>query len=247
LKAAFFSMPREEGEQELKAAVLAVPTTARQGASIIRVESANGVIRDLPINIGPRDFFAETIPLDQGNTEIRTVPDPQKTREAEQQWAIFSRTGTEIYSGLLFIPPVKSTRRTSGYGDRRVYEYVDGTSDTSIHAGIDYGVPTGTTVSACAAGRVVFAAFRIATGNSVILEHMPGVYSVYYHMDSISATEGAFVEAGEVLGRSGSTGLATGPHLHWEIRVSTEFADPDAFLARPVLDKREIMNKLSTY
>jgi murein DD-endopeptidase MepM/ murein hydrolase activator NlpD len=127
-----------------------------------------------------------------------------------------------------------------------VYKYSNGSSDTSIHAGIDFGVPKGTAVSACGPGKVVLARNRIVTGNSVIIEHLPGVYSLYYHLDKINATEGAMVTAGELIGQSGATGLATGPHLHWEIRVSGENADPDAFIARPILDKSAILSKLGS-
>jgi murein DD-endopeptidase MepM/ murein hydrolase activator NlpD len=165
-------------------------------------------------------------------------------------WSIISRTGREIYSEGPFRPPVTSTRRTSAYGSRRIYQYADGRTDTTIHAGVDIGVPTGTEVTACAAGRVVLARERIVTGNTVILEHLPGVYSLYYHLDSIAVSEGPVVAEGSLLGLSGSTGLATGPHLHWEIRVSGENADPDAFLSpalpRPLLDKQSIMDKLGT-
>jgi murein DD-endopeptidase MepM/ murein hydrolase activator NlpD len=78
----------------------------------------------------------------------------------------------------------------------------------------------------------------------VIIEHLPGLYSLYYHLDKIHIAEGTLVEAGTLLGESGSTGLSTGPHLHWEIRVAGENADPDAFMARPVLDKAAILSKL---
>jgi murein DD-endopeptidase MepM/ murein hydrolase activator NlpD len=149
-----------------------------------------------------------------------------------------------VWATEAFAPPVASTRRTSYYGDRRVYDYSDGTSDTSIHAGVDYGVPKGTEVHACAPGRVVFAAPRIVTGNSVIIQHLPGLYSLYYHLDSITAKSGEDLRQGELLGLSGSTGLSTGPHLHWEIRAGGENADPDAFVARPVLDKEAILSKL---
>jgi murein DD-endopeptidase MepM/ murein hydrolase activator NlpD len=94
-------------------------------------------------------------------------------------------------------------------------------------------------------GRVVLARERLLTGNSVILEHLPGVYSLYYHLDSMAVNEGEIVETGQVLGRSGATGLATGPHLHWEIRVSGENADPDAFLSQPILDKNDIIYRMS--
>lgn len=243
-KAAFFSLASEETEPTIMAAILAVPSTAAFGEVSILIESSGGIINILPFAIEPRDFPSETIALNQENTDLRTAPDPKKTSESEMLWAIITRTGNEIYSGDQFVSPVSSTRRTSAYGDRRVYKYTGGGSDTTIHAGIDIGVPTGTEVRACARGKVVLARPRIVTGNTVILEHLPGLYSLYYHMDKISVQEGIIVEAGFPLGESGSTGLATGPHLHWEIRVSSENADPDVFLSRPILDKKDILDKL---
>jgi len=243
-RAAFFNLKREDGEPEIKAAVLGIPSTAAFGNAIIRIESGNLVIHDIPFTIHPREFHSETIPLNQANTDLRTVPDPRKTAESELLWAIISGTGTEIYSGNRFVFPVSSNRLTSTYGNRRVYRYANGNTDTTIHAGIDIGVPTGTEVRACATGKVVLARYRIVTGNTVILEHLPGLFSLYYHMDKIDIPEGIIVEAGYPIGQSGATGLATGPHLHWEIRVSTENADPDAFLARPILDKKDIINRM---
>ena len=236
----FFSL-----EGEIRAAVLAIPSTALVGNATIRIEAGSETIRNLSFTIDRREFPSETIALNQENTDLRTVEDPQKTAEAEEIWAIYLRTGTVVYSGGPFVPPVTSTRRTSDYGSRRVYRYADNSTDTTIHAGVDIGVPTGTEVTASAAGRVVLAKYRIVTGNTVVLEHLPGVYSLYYHMDSIAVSPGDIVEAGALLGESGSTGLATGPHLHWEIRVAGENADPDAFLARAVLDKSEIIDKLT--
>jgi murein DD-endopeptidase MepM/ murein hydrolase activator NlpD len=142
--------------------------------------------------------------------------------------------------------PVSSTRKTSFYGDRRVYVYSTGRRDTSVHAGVDFGVPMKTEVKAAASGKVILAAFRIVTGNSIIIEHFPGVYSLYYHLNDLLVTEGAMVNIGDVIGLSGTTGLSTGPHLHWEMRVATENADPDAFLARKLLDKDGIINKIES-
>ena len=240
----FFSLDTEEEGHKLLAAILPVPIGAGAGEALIRIESGAGTIMDLPFTIDRRDFPSETISLNQENTDLRTLPDPQRTRESEQLWAILSSVGNVIYSGGPFEPPVTSTRRTSRYGHQRVYHYIDDTTDSSIHAGIDFGVPTGTEVKACAAGKVVLARYRILTGYSVVVEHLPAVYSLYYHLDSLIVTEGAIVETGELLGYSGSTGLSTGPHLHWEIRSSGENADPDAFTARPVLDKNDIIGKL---
>ena len=64
----------------------------------------------------------------------------------------------------------------------------------------------------------------------MIIEHSPGLYSLYYHMDSLRAVPGETVEKDEEIGFSGSTGLSTGPHLHWEIRCKGQAVDPFFFL-----------------
>ena len=74
------------------------------------------------------------------------------------------------------------------------------------------------------------------TGNTVIIEHMPGLFSLYFHMASLSAAVGDVVEKGQVIGEVGMTGLATGPHLHWQVDAFQTAVDPDAVAARPLLD-----------
>lgn len=244
-KARFFSTAGVPGLEPFRAAVLAVPSTARPGPALLRIEKNGEKTAEIPLVIGERSFAAEEIVLNDALTGLRSVPDPRKTAESEQLWSILSAAGDRIYHAGTFLPPVTSTRRTSFFGDRRVFRYSNGTSDTSIHAGVDYGVPTGTEIRACGSGKVVLARPRIVTGNSVVIEHLPGVYSLYYHLDRIDAVEGTLVPAGALLGLSGATGLATGPHLHWELRVSGENTDPDAFLRRPVLDKDTILSKMS--
>jgi murein DD-endopeptidase MepM/ murein hydrolase activator NlpD len=242
-RAVFFKLA-ESGGSPVKAALLAIPSTARSGSARIRIDGASGTIGEIPFTIRERDFLSEEIFLDQANTELRTQQDPEKIAESKILWAILSHTGSEIFASGPFVPPVSSTRRTSFFGDRRIFRYFDGSKETSIHAGVDYGVPRGTPVTACAPGKVVLARFRIVTGNSVILEHMPGVYSLYYHLDKIAVAEETMAQAGTLLGESGSTGLSTGPHLHWEIRIAGENADPDVFTARSVLDKDVLLGKI---
>ena len=240
----FFRIPPEGTKPALLAAILAVPSTAGPGRGAIVIEGMEGIIAEIPLGIAEREFSSEVIDLNPTLTGIRTDTSPQRTAESDHLWAILNRTGYEAHTFGSFSPPVQSTRRTSRFGSRRVYRYSDGSSDVSIHAGVDYGVPTGTAVVACAPGRVVLARPRIVTGNSIIVEHLPGVQSLYYHLDTIEVAEGALVATGTLLGLSGATGLATGPHLHWEIRVAGENADPDAFIARPILDKDAILSKI---
>ena len=76
---------------------------------------------------------------------------------------------------------------------------------------------------------------RISSGLSVVIEHMPGLYSLYYHLDSMNVKVGDMVKSGDKVGLSGSTGLATGPHLHWEVRLNGEAVNPDFFTEKSFL------------
>ena len=83
---------------------------------------------------------------------------------------------------------------------------------------------------------MVLARERIVTGLSVAIEHLPGVYSLYYHLARIVVREGQRVSAGAAVGTVGSTGLATGPHLHWEVRAAGVAIDPDAVAGAALVD-----------
>jgi len=185
----------------------------------------------LPFSIQKKQFVSERIVLDARNTGIRKDASPERRAQIEKLNAILATiTPQDVYTLKPFTIPVDSKRITSGFGDRRVFVYTDKKTSTSLHYGIDYGVPTGTPVKACAEGKVVLAESRISTGWSVVIKHLPGLYSLYYHMDSLGVHEGQYVKQGERLGLSGATGLATGPHLHWEIRLNMEAVNPEFFL-----------------
>ncbi|MDR1786488.1 MAG: M23 family metallopeptidase [Spirochaetaceae bacterium] len=184
----------------------------------------------LPLVIQKKDFLSETIPLNETNTAIRTDTSPKRLAQIDALNAIFSTTRADaVFQQGPFSPPTDATRRTAFFGDRRVYVYANGKSSTSEHYGIDYGVPRGTPVHASGAGRVVMAEDRITTGWSVVIEHLPGLYSLYYHMDSIAVKVNQTVKMGDEIGKSGATGLATGPHLHWEMRLNSVAVNPDFF------------------
>lgn len=243
--AAFFSLNGESRYGPVRAAILAVPSTAAQGRALVTVEENGRTVGEIYITIENREFRSETLVLSQSMSNILSDPDPRKTKEAEKLWAILGRTGDEIFCTGKFVMPVNSQVQTSRFGGRRLYKYPDGRTGSSIHAGVDYRAPEGTPVTVCAPGRVVFAGPRIVTGNTVIIEHMPGVYSLCYHLSRISLVEGQIVSAGESLGAAGSTGFSTAAHLHWEIRVAGENTDPEAFLERTLLDKAAILAKLN--
>lgn len=104
---------------------------------------------------------------------------------------------------------------------------------SGYHTGVDFVVPTGTTIKAIAAGTVVSAAYDGAYGNEVVIRHADGEYSQYAHMSQLSVSAGQTVTEGQQIGLSGATGNVTGPHLHFEIRTTPYYGsdvDPVAYL-----------------
>ena len=185
----------------------------------------------LPSRLEMRTFPEEILELNERNTSIKTDNSPERAAQIEKlNNILFTTMPSDVFSLKRFTTPTESQRYTAYCGDRRTYVYTNGKSSTSLHYGNDYGVPTGTEVHACAAGKVVMAENRISTGWSVVVEHLPGLYSLYYHMSELSVKEGDMVTQGQLLGKSGATGLATGPHLHWEIRLNGSAVRPEFFL-----------------
>jgi peptidoglycan hydrolase-like protein with peptidoglycan-binding domain len=119
-------------------------------------------------------------------------------------------------SPIWLVPPIRAP-----IGDRF------GPRGNMFHPGVDFPAPLGTPVRAAGRGRVVFAGWDSGGyGNLVVLEHPQGVRSMYAHLSRIAVTSGQAVVAGSYVGAVGATGFATGPHLHFELRLGTAAIDP---------------------
>lgn len=207
--------------------LVGVPSTARAGVHQLWLPGIR-----LRFRVTARAFAAEAIPLTKELTDLRTLPDPRKTAEAVELARLLAGSDpAALYETGPFAWPITKPRRTAGYGDRRVYRYDDESTDLSVHNGLDLALPEGTPVAACGMGRVVMAKERLVTGWSVVVEHLPGLYSLYFHLSGIAVRPGDLVARGQVVGTLGKTGLATGPHLHWEVQAGGVAVDPDRLLA----------------
>jgi len=191
-----------------------------------------------PVSVVERLFRFERIPLNTDLTTLRTEKDPRKTAEAKEMARVLTTPHADaIFEEGTILVPLAGARRTSGYGDRRKYVYADNSADYSVHEGLDIASPAGTPVPACGRGKVVLAGSRIMTGNTVIIEHLPGLFSIYFHLSEITVRPGDVVAEGDIIGKVGMTGLATGPHLHWEIQALGVPIDPVALASGPILDR----------
>jgi len=111
------------------------------------------------------------------------------------------------------------TKVMSGFADRRAYVYEGREVDTQVHLGYDLAAVRNSPVAAAGAGRVVLAEYLGIYGNSVIIDHGLGLFTLYGHLGSIAAEAGRDVKNGEVIGRTGETGLAGGDHLHFSVML----------------------------
>ncbi len=115
-----------------------------------------------------------------------------------------------------FQEPIRDSPITAGYGDARSYN--QGPIEI-FHTGVDYAGPVGTPIYAPAAGTVVFSGTLNIQGDTLIIDHGLGVMTGYYHLSKIHAAMGETVTSGQLVAEGGSTGLSSGPHLHWDLRV----------------------------
>ena len=145
-----------------------------------------------------------------------TEPETQRVTQIVSQI-----TPTRYFSGQMGLPcpaPV-----TSQFGTRRSY---NGGPFTNIHGGTDFAAMPGAAIYAPAAGRVVFAGTLNVRGNATIIDHGWGIFTGYWHQQSIGVRVGDLVQQGQVIGTVGKTGRVTGPHLHWEVFVNGVEVDP---------------------
>jgi murein DD-endopeptidase MepM/ murein hydrolase activator NlpD len=134
-------------------------------------------------------------------------------------WFDTDASGVQRSAGLM--APVAG-RITSGFGMRfhPILHY------TRFHAGLDFGAAWGSPIVAAADGQVVAAGYGGGYGRQVQIAHGGGIVTLYGHMSAIAATPGEPVRQGQVIGYVGSSGLSTGPHLHFEVRVNGTPVDP---------------------
>jgi len=146
-------------------------------------------------------------------------PDPEQQKRAEddskKMRAIYDTiTPQPLWKGP-FRMPLKEAVTGGNFGRRRVLNGIA----RSPHAGVDFPAPTGTPVYAPQAGKVVLAEDLYYSGNTVVIDHGFGIYTLYAHLSQFVAHAGDTVEAGTEIGKVGATGRVTGPHLHWGLTV----------------------------
>jgi hypothetical protein len=184
------------------------------------------------VTIVRRDFHVERLTLP--NTMVDLDPETERRAVAEgKQLAALYRTITpERFWRGKFTTPVGASGTGTGFGARRI---INGQA-RSPHSGSDFSAPKGTPVVAVNAGKVALVGEFFFPGRLVVLDHGLGLYTAYFHLDTVAVAEGERVERGQTLGTVGATGRATGPHLHFGAQVAGARVDPTTLLGLSLID-----------
>jgi len=169
-----------------------------------------------------REIVVKRVKLKPENESVKK----ELLREAFLVNKVRNKFTEKLYINGSFIYPVKEIKNKDLYfGDARLIRFKDGIKKY-YHRGIDFGAPRGTAVYASNGGIVVLSDNFITRGKTIIIDHGYGIFTEYLHLSKILVKKGQFVKKGELIGKIGSTGFSTGPHLHWSLLVNGYLVNP---------------------
>jgi len=214
------------GDREWRALV-GIDLDVKAGTHTVTVDAGTPPRRaTYALVVTPRSFRTRRLTVDENFVTPPPAEEARIAREArllESIWA--SPPGERRWSGP-FLRPVPHDAN-SAFGTRSIFNG----KPRNPHGGADFLSPGGTPVHAPNAGRVALARDLYFSGNTVVIDHGLGVFSLLAHLSAIDVQEGETIEAGRIVGTVGATGRVTGPHLHWAVRAGGARIDPLSVLA----------------
>lgn len=189
------------------------------------------IFKGLDLNVIDGNYESEVINVKPSIFKPNKQRQVRTKKEYEEAMKVYNSSSPELYWNEDFIYPLNS-KITSNFGTKRVYNK----ELKSYHGGTDFQAKENTPILASNSGIVRISENRFYAGNSIVIDHGHGVYSCYFHLNTMNYKVGDFIKKGEVLGLSGSTGRVTGPHLHFTFRINGLQVDP--------LQAIEVLNNL---
>lgn len=211
--------------------VVGIPLATVPGeTSVSLVDTATAAtLPAIPFSVAAKTYPEQRITLP---TDKHVHPGPEELaryeREAKEQQAVYRRFSGEAGPWPAFVPPTRG-EPTPSFGRRRFFNG----EERQPHLGMDIAAPEGQDVLAPAAGVVVRTGDYFFNGRTVMIDHGQGLVSMLCHLSEIAVIAGDRLRAGDLIGRVGRTGRATGPHLHWTVSLNDARIDPLLVLPAP--------------
>jgi murein DD-endopeptidase MepM/ murein hydrolase activator NlpD len=214
---------RDTDEQWI--AVVGIDLKTAPGKHGLKVQGGDGKSR-ANFEVKTKDYKAQHITL---KNKSQVNPSPEQTRRYEREYKEqidAYRTFREITPSNVSLDKPVTGRLSSPFGLRRFFNG----EERNAHSGLDFAVPLGTPIKVPADGVVTIVADYFFNGKTVFVDHGQGFITMYCHLSAFGVKAGDAVARGQVIGKVGATGRATGPHLHWNVSLNNTRVDPSIFI-----------------
>lgn|SRR5215469_2152994 len=182
-------------------------------------------VETIDIAVTRRAYPSSAITVPQKFVEPPKEVQKQIAEEVAIKQSVFESSRSNRFWRGAFVAPA-NTAYTSSFGVRRTYNG----RTLSVHQGLDYRASLGTQVTAANSGRIAIARDMYFEGGFIVIDHGESIFTLYMHLSEFLVREGANVEKGDAIGRSGSSGRVTGPHLHFAVRWEGAYLEPATLL-----------------
>src|SRR5262245_4226153 len=208
-------------------ALVGLDLDVKPGTYSVSVDADPGALRTTyDLVVAAKRFPTRRLTVDESFVNPPASEQARIEREAKLLNDVYHAPAPErLWSGP-FVRPVAEPAN-SRFGTRSIFNGVP----RNAHGGADFLSPSGTPIHSPNAGRIVIARSLYFSGNTIIVDHGLGLFSMFAHLSAIDVREGDRVNAGQVVGKVGATGRVTGPHLHWTVRAANARIDPLSLLA----------------